>query len=71
MKKYVKPKSITWWSGFVPLIVGVFVGTDELHGLQSIVNSINNLTGHIPASVMVMYGLTAIGLRGAIYSETK
>lgn len=63
-RKYFKPFSVTWWSGFVPLIAGLIVATIDLHSLQSIVNTINNITGNIPASGMIVYGLTAIGLRG-------
>lgn len=62
--KYFKPRSITWWSGVIPLIAGLFIATGDLHGLQSIVNAIHNMTGGIPASGMIVYGLTAIGLRG-------
>lgn len=63
-RKYFKPRSLTWWSGFVPLLAGGLVASVDIHGLQSIVSTINNVTGGIPASGMIVYGLTAIGLRG-------
>lgn len=62
--KYFKPLSITWWSGIIPLIAGLSVATVDLHGMTAIVSTINNLSGDIPASSMILYGMTAIGLRG-------
>jgi len=64
LNKYFKPLSVTWWSGIVPLSVGMFVATANIHELQNIVTSINIMTNDTPASVMIIYGLTAIGLRG-------
>lgn len=63
-KKYFKPKSLTWWSGFIPLFTGIYVASVDLHGFLSTVNVINAITGNLPPSIMVTYGLTAIGLRG-------
>ncbi len=63
-EKYVKPKSVTWWSGFIPMIAGIFVAAEPIHGLQSIVASIDAMTGGITPSGMIIYGMTAIGLRG-------
>lgn len=62
--KYFKPLSITWWSGIIPLLAGLFVATVDLHGAVNWVSAIDNVTGGIPASGMIVYGLTAIGLRG-------
>jgi hypothetical protein len=64
--KYIKLRSLTWWSGVVPLLAGVFVATVDLHGVQSIVNSINALSGNMQPSAMVVYGLTVIGFRGTV-----
>jgi len=65
--KYFKPKSLTWWfGGVVPLGAAVILATEPLHGLTGIVSSIDALTGGIEPSIMVVYGMTAIGFRGAI-----
>lgn len=63
--KYLQYKSLTWWSAFVPLICGVFMATEPLHGLSSIVASVKNATG-MTAPVLINIGLAGIGLRGAI-----
>lgn len=64
--KYIKPKSLTWWSGVVPLVAGLVVASEPLHGLSGLVATINAVTGDIPAAGMITYGLTAIGVRGAV-----
>lgn len=65
MNKYVKPKSLTWWSAVVPLACGVFVATEPLHGLSAAVASVKNATG-MSAPVLINIGLAGIGLRGAV-----
>jgi len=62
--KYFKPKSLTWWSSFVPVAVGVFIASEPLHGLSAHVQVINDITGGISAAVLINGGLIGIGLRG-------
>ena len=64
--KYIKPKSLTWWSAVVPLICGLVVASEPIHGLASIVASIDNVTGGVSAAVMINGGLAGIGLRAAL-----
>ena len=64
--KYIKIKSVSWWSAFVPLITGIFVAAEPLHGLSNIVAVIDNATGGLTAPVLINIGLAGIGLRGAI-----
>jgi hypothetical protein len=64
--KYIKPKSLTWWSAVVPLICGLVVASEPIHGLASIVASIDNVTGGVSPAVMINGGLAAIGLRAAL-----
>lgn len=64
--KYFKPTSLTWWASVIPLLVGVVVGTESLHGWTSVVDSINELTGHTSAAVLINAGLAGIGIRGAL-----
>ncbi|MBB95567.1 MAG: hypothetical protein CML68_13380 [Rhodobacteraceae bacterium] len=66
MKKYIKPKSLTWWSALVPLVMGVVLATEPLHGWAGAVTVIQNLTGGATAAVLINAGLAGIGLRGAM-----
>lgn len=64
--KYFKPKSLTWWASFAPLLTGALVASLPLHGLVEIVQTINSITGGLPPAVMINIGLAGIGIRGAI-----
>ena len=65
MNKYFKPKSLTWWASVTPLVCGVFMATEPLHGLAEVVASLKNATG-LTAPVLINMGLAGIGLRGAV-----
>ena len=65
--KYIKPKSLTWWAGFVPLIAGVLVAlSDVIPVLLPVRAVIDAMTGNAEPAVLVNAGLVAIGLRGAV-----
>jgi len=64
--KYFKPKSLTWWASFAPLISGALVASLPLHGLVEIVQTINSITGDLSPAMMINIGLAGIGIRGAI-----
>ena len=66
--KYVKPQSLTWWAGFVPLIGGVVVAAADtiVPALTPLASFINALSGGMSASVMMGWGAGLIGLRGAM-----
>jgi hypothetical protein len=64
--KYFKPKSLTWWSSFVPLIAGVLVASEALHGWSAVTSTIDAVTGGISPSLMINAGLIGIGVRGAM-----
>jgi hypothetical protein len=64
--KYFKPKSVTWWAGLVPLVAGLIIATEPLHGWMDLVATINNMTGRVPAAVLINAGAVAIGMRGAV-----
>lgn len=66
MNKYFKPKSLTWWASFAPLIAGLLVASEPLHGLSGIVSTINAITGGVAPAIMITAGLGGIGFRGAI-----
>ncbi len=64
--KYLKPNSLTWWASAIPLIAGVVVATEPLHGMASVVMSINNVTGSVAPAILINAGLAGIGIRGAL-----
>ena len=66
MKKYFKPKSLTWWASFAPLIAGLVVAFEPLHGWLAVTDTINALTGGVPPSLLINAGLVGIGVRGAM-----
>lgn len=63
VRKYVKPKSVTWWAGFVPLCTGCFIAAEPVHQLEAWAEFARNAAG-LPAPVLINGGLAAIGLRG-------
>lgn len=65
--KYLKPKSLTWWAGFVPLIAGVIVAgaTTLFPQWEPVADFINQLSGGMSPAVLVGWGAGLIGLRGA------
>ena len=65
MTKYFKPQSLTWWASVSPLIMGLFIALEPLHGMASAAMSITNATG-MTAPVLINAGLMGIGIRGAI-----
>ena len=65
MSKYFKPRSLTWWASVSPLIMGLFMATEPLHGMASAAAAIQNATGQT-APVLINAGLMGIGIRGAL-----
>jgi len=64
--KYFRPNSLTWWASVFPLLAGVVVATEPLHGASALVQTINGLTGGVEAAVLINIGLLGIGVRGAM-----
>lgn len=64
-RKYVKPTSLSWLVFMVPLIGGVVLASEPLHGWAEIAQSIRNASDMSPAA-LILTGLGGIGLRGAI-----
>jgi hypothetical protein len=63
--KYFKPKSLTWLASVVPLLAGVFIALEPVHGLAAWAEAVRNATG-LTAPALINLGLAGIGLRGAI-----
>ena len=66
MRKYFKPNSLTWWASVAPVVAGVFIATEPMHGMTDAVHSLNNATGRLTAPVLINMGLVGIGVRGAL-----
>ena len=64
--KYLKPTSLTWWASATPLVAGLLVAAEPLHGLFGVVQTINAVTGNIPAAALINAGLAGIGIRAAL-----
>mgnify|MGYP001606213621 CR=1 FL=1 len=65
MMKYIKPNSLTWWASVAPLLAGVFIATEPMHGMTEAAHSLGNATG-LTAPVLINMGLAGIGIRGAL-----
>lgn len=63
-RKYIKPTSLTWLTGVVPLAIGCFISMEPVHHLAELVQAANTMTGGTPPAALITYGLTVIGLRG-------
>lgn len=63
--KYFKPRSLTWWASVAPLLAGVFMALEPVHGLTPWVEALRNASG-ATAPVLINAGLAGIGLRGAM-----
>lgn len=64
--KYFKPKSVTWWSSFVPLLAGAFLAFEPVHEWQTAIEVVNSMFGNVKPAVLINAGLAGIGLRGAL-----
>lgn len=63
--KYIRPTSVSWWAGFIPLCSGVFLSTEVLHELSSLAIVVKEVTGYVSPAVLINSGLAIIGLRAA------
>ncbi len=66
MGKYVKLRSLTWWASMAPLVAGIVLATEPLHGWFAVDQTLRNLTGEAPPMMLINAGLAGIGLRGAL-----
>lgn len=64
--KYFKPNSLTWWASVTPLLMGVVIATEQLHGMTPVVLFLNSLTDNVGAYALINAGLAGIGIRGAL-----
>ncbi len=66
LAKYFKPGSLTWWASVAPLVAGLILATEPLHGWTDIAQTLRNITGDMAPSILINAGLAGIGLRGAL-----
>ena len=64
--KYIKPKSLTWWTSAAPLSLGTFIAFTPVHGLADWASSIDAITGGIGPYGLINAGLVGIGIRAAL-----
>jgi len=64
--KYVKLTSLSWWSSVVPLLAGLILATEPLHGWVEIGQTLRNFSGDVPPAMLINGGLLGIGIRGAL-----
>lgn len=63
-KKYFKPRSLTWWTGFAAVFAGTVIAAGaEIPSLKPAANVLSAMTD-VPPAVMISFGLGLIGLRG-------
>lgn len=66
-RKYLKPKSLTWWASFIPLLAGLFLAIAPIWpSTAALVTALADLTGNVSAVILINAGIAGIGLRGAM-----
>ena len=65
-RKYIKPKSVTWWASFVPLLAGLTLATQDIHAWSDLVAVIDRASGGMTPFQLINVGLLGIGIRGAL-----
>lgn len=62
--KYIKLKSLTWWTGFAAIACGTTIAAgSEIMWLEPTANVLSKMT-EVPPAAMITFGLGLIGLRG-------
>ena len=67
MKKYLKPRSLTFWAGAVPLLSGLLMAASKVvPQLQPVGIVLDAVYGGTSPSALINAGIAAIGIRGAL-----
>lgn len=66
MRRYFKPKSVTWWAGAGLIFTGLLRGLDAGVDLGAVATVIDAWSGNASPSVLLLQGAGLIGIRGAL-----
>lgn len=67
MKKYIKPKSLTFWAGMIPLASGIVLAVSRsVPALQPIGAVLDAVYDGATPGTLINAGIGAIGLRAAL-----
>ena len=65
--KYFKPKSLTWWTGTAALAGGLLMALGgQIDAFAPVAAILTDLTGISEPYMLITYGLTTVGFRGAL-----
>lgn len=63
--KYFKPWSLTWWSGAIPFLIGLFIVMAPVHQMFEWVEVIRAFIGDADPITLMGLGGGLVGLRAA------
>lgn len=66
LSPYIQPRSVTFWAGMVPLLSGLFIATEPVHGLTAYVTAVQAMYDGATPAVLINTGLGIIGVRRAL-----
>ena len=64
--KYIKLNSLTFWASVTPIVVGLTIASEPLHGQSALVQTLSSATGDIGPYPLINGGLVGIGMRAAV-----
>lgn len=65
-RKYLKPTSVTWWSGVALVLMGLTLGVHDGYGIGPFGDTLRAWVGDLGPSALMAQGAGLIGLRGAL-----
>ncbi len=66
VRKYVKPRSLTWLASALPILAGLFIAFEPVHHLADWSRAVSRSFGDVSPYLLINAGLVGIGLRGAV-----
>ncbi len=66
LRKYIKPKSLTWLASALPILAGLFIASEPVHHLADWAKAVSMIFGGTSPYLLINAGLVGIGLRGAV-----
>jgi hypothetical protein len=68
-KSYIHAKSLTWWTGFSSILLGIsqwITDNPILHSLSEVVNTVGGGVGMASPASLIVLGLGLIGIRSKL-----